>query len=246
MPTAMQRRMSWVRSFQRNRRRRRSYSINRRRRHYRRNPYPMAGAVTSLAAGNPRRRHYRSNRRRHYYTRNRRYRRNPGRVAGFIGRGLPFGLPSLKTVGWAVAGFSGTAAIQTMLWGATPGQGLIPSTWTLNADGTPSTLAKYGILLASVAITHLLVRMFQAPQAGTATIGGSLYAAGQAIHDFLPGVVPGMRAYTPLHAYTPLRAYHRWGMPQLASQNIGATNLPVGWAPNGAMDIVAQRLRRFN
>jgi hypothetical protein len=68
-----------------------------------------------------------------------------------------------------------------------------------------------------------------------------------------------MRAYTPIYggsmrAYTPIHhggrpgmaAYHQWSMPQLASQNIGASNLPVGWAKDGAMDILSQRFRRFN
>lgn len=192
-----------------------------------------------VAAPNPRRHRY-------HYRRNRRYRRNPGRLSGFISRSGPFGLPSLKSVGWAVAGFSGTAAIQTVLMGSTPGQGLIPASFALNADGTPSMLVKYGSLVGSVAITHALVRAFDSASAATATLGGSLFAAAQVIHDLLPGVVPGLHAYTPLHAYTNLHAYHRFGMPQLASQNIGASNLPVGWATSGGMDIVAQRLRRFN
>jgi hypothetical protein len=130
--------------------------------------------------------------------------------------------------------------------GSTPGTGLIPSSWALNADGSPSMMVKYGSLIGSVAITHALVRAFSSGSAATATLGGSLYAAAQVIHDLLPGVVPGLHAYTPLHAYTNLHAYHRFGMPHLASQNIGASNLPVGWAGSGAMDIVAQRLRRFN
>jgi hypothetical protein len=249
MATAMQRRMAYVRSFQHNRRKRRSYALNprrrrhyrmnRRRRHYRRNPYPMAGTVASLA-GNPRRR------RRHHYRMNRRhYRRNPGRVRRILSSSY-FGLPSLETVGWSVVGFSGTAAIQSMLWGTTPGAGLIPATWATNADGTESKLAKYGVLLGSVILVHMAVRAFRPTWAAIATTGAGLYVASQAIVDFLPGVVPGFRAYTPLHAYTPLRAYHRWSMPQLASQNIGAGNLPVGWNQYGGMDILAQRLRRFN
>lgn len=251
MASAMSRRMAWVRSFKHNRRRhnpRRHYRLrtNRRRRHYRANPYPMAGTVASLA-GNPRRR-----RRRHHYAllgnrRHRRnYRRNPSNGVRRILGASYFGLPSLETVGWSVVGFSGTAAIQSMLWGTTPGGGLIPSTWATNADGSESKLAKYGVLLGSVAITHMIVRAFRPAWAPIATAGAGLFVASQAISDFLPGVVPGFRAYTPLHAYTPLRAYSRWGSPQLASQNIGASNLPVGWNPNGGMDILAQRLRRFN
>ena len=249
--TAMQRRMSYVRSFQHNRRRRRHhyslnprrrrhYRMNRRRRTYRRNPYPLGGTVAALA-GNPRRR------RRHHYmmNRRRRYRRNPGGVRRMLSTSY-FGLPSLETVGWSVVGFSGTAAIQSMLWGSTPGGGLIPTTWATNADGSESKIAKYGVLLLSVIGTHMLVRAFRPQWAPIATAGAGLFVASNAIHDFLPGVIPGFRAYTPLHAYTPLRAYTRWGSHGLASQNIGASNLPVGWNQNGAMDILAQRLRRFN
>src|SRR5262249_56664609 len=134
-------------------------------------------------------------------------------------------------------------------WGTTPGHGLIPITWATNADGTESKLVKYGTLLGSVALLHMLVRMFRPAWATIATAGAGLYVASQALADFLPGVVPGFRAYTPIHgmsAYTPLRAYGRWTSHGLASQNIGASNLPVGWNQNGGMDILAQRLRRFN
>ena len=251
--TAMQRRMSYVRSFQKNRRRkryslnprrRRHYSMNRRRRHYRRNPYPLGGTVAALAGNPRRRRRYRRNST-HYWMNRRRYRRNPGRLRSLLTASY-FGLPSLATIGWSVVGFSGTAALQSMLWGQTGGGGLIPATWTVNADGSESKIAKYGVLLGAVAIMHMLVRQFRPSWAPIATAGGGLYIASQAIHDFLPGVVPGFRAYTPLHAYTPLRAYSRWGSHGLASQNIGAGNLPVGWNSSGAMDILAQRFRRFN
>lgn len=241
MATKAQRHMAWVRSFQKNRRRRRHHHTmmnRRRRRNYRRrhNPYPMAGTVTALA-GNPRRRHH--HRRHHYMINRRRRRRNPGRMSRIASTSY-FGIPSLQTIGWSVVGFSGTAALNGFV------SGLVPTSWQTNADGSPSKIAKYGALAVSVAGLHTLVRMFRPAQAQVATIGAGLYAASVIIHDFLPGTLPGLQAYTPLHAYTPLRAYHRWGMPQLASQNIGATNLPVGWAPNGAMDILPQRLRRFN
>jgi hypothetical protein len=248
MATAMQRRMSYVRSFQKNRRRhhvlanrrRRHYRMNRRhRRNYRRNPYPMAGTVASLA-GNPRRRRRLNPRRRHYVmmNRRRRYRHNPGLFSQSY-----FGLPSLQQVGWSVVGFSGTAAIQNILWGQ-GGTGLIPSSLTQF-----STAMKYVVLVASGAITHMVVRWFRPQWAATATIGSGLYIASQIVHDFLPGVIPGMSAYTPLHAYAPLSRlgqYHGWGRSGLASQNIGASNIPVGWASHGAMDILAQRFRRFN
>lgn len=232
MATRAQRHMAWVRSFQKNRRRTRSYRMhNRRRRRYNRrrhNPYPMAGAVTSLAAGNPRRRR---RHRHHYRMMNRRRRRNPG----FASRSY-FGLPSLSTVGWSVVGFSGAAAINGIV------QGLVPTAITSVSPG----LGKYLGLAGSVAITHMVARMVRPAATQVITIGAGLYAASVLIHDFLPNTLPGLSAYTPLHAYTPLAAYHRWGMPQLASQNIGATNLPVGWATSGAMDILPQRLRRFN
>jgi hypothetical protein len=218
----------------------------------------MAGAVTSLAA-NPRRR------RRHTYRmltnrRNprRRYRHNPNGLRSIYSTGY-FGLPSIQSVLWSVVGFSATAAIQTFLWGSNGGTGILPAQLATNADGTPSMIAKYGVLLASVAATHMLVRWFRPAWAATSTIGAGLFAASQIVHDVLPGVIPGMRAYTPIYggsmrAYTPIHhggrpgmaAYHQWSMPQLASQNIGASNLPVGWAKDGAMDILSQRFRRFN
>lgn len=235
---SMKRHMAWVRSFQHNRRRRRYAMTNRRRRrsrrNYRRNPYPLAGAVTSLAAGNPRRR------RRRYFARNRRHRRNYRRNPGMLSRSY-FGLPSLQTVGWSVVGFSGAAALNGFLGG------LVPAAWSSNADGSVSKISKYVVLAGSVAAAHMLARTFRPSAAEVVTIGAGLYAASVIIHDFLPGTLPGLQAYTPLHAYTPIhgmRAYH--AMPQLASQNIGATNLPVGWASHGAMDILPQRLRRFN
>ena len=255
--SAMQRRMAYVRSFQRNRRkrhtyalnprRRRHYSLNRRRvrRNYRRNPYPMAGTVAALA-GNPRRRrhHYFTNRRHHYRRNYRRYRRNPAIYSQSY-----LGLPSLQTVAWSVIGYSGTAAAMSFLWGTGGGgTGILPASLTSlgSTTGGSSTIMKYVVLLGSVAAVHMLVRSFRPAQAQIATVGAGLYAASQIIHDFIPGVVPGLNAYTPLHAYTPLRAYHGWGRAGLASQNIGASNLPVGWSSHGAMDILAQRLRRFN
>jgi hypothetical protein len=174
---------------------------------------------------------------------NYRRRRNPG----FYTTGY-FGLPSLQTVAWSVIGFSATAFIQTTLWGTSGGgTGLLPASLTTDATGTTSKIMKYAVLLGSVALVHTIIRMVRPAQAQIATVGSGLYAASQVIHDLMPGTFPGLSAYTPLAAYTPLRAYHgAWGRRGLSSQNIGASNLPVGWNQHGAMDVIAQRLRRFN
>jgi hypothetical protein len=207
----------------------------------------MAGMVSSIA--NPRR--HRRHRRR-YVMLNRRhrrhYRRNPS-LSGIYSSSY-FGLPSIQSVGWSVVGFSGTAAVQNFLWGSSAGTGLIPASWTQSTMGGVSTAMKYGVLIGSAAIVHMIIRAVRPAMAPTAAIGSGLFIASQAIHDFLPGVVPGLSAYTPLHgmrAYTPLHAYQGWSRHGgLASQNIGASNLPVGWNAHGGMDILAQRFRRFN
>lgn len=234
--------MAWVRSFQRKRNPRRHYMRNRRRRYYRRNPYPMAGVTTAI--GNPRRRRYY---RRNPYMRNRRhYRRNPN--FGQVFSRSYAGLPTVKSVVWGLVGYSGTAILK----------GFVDS-WMPTSINTQSGFGKYISLLVSLAGMHAIARVVIKQGASIATIGGGIYVASQAIHDFMPGVVPGLNAYTPLmHAYTPLRRYvhgggmpqlaahARFGMPQLASQAIGASNIPVAWAGDGAMDILAQRFRRFN
>lgn len=229
--------MAWVRSHQRNPRRR-YYSRNARRR-YGRNPYPMAGTVTALA--NPRRRrHYRMNP-------HRRYRRNPSFRSAFS-RSYA-GLPSLKSVVWGLVGYSGTAMLKGFVDG-----------WMPASINTQSGIGKYVSMLISLAGMHTIARVVIREGAATATIGGGIYVASQVIHDFMPNVLPGLNAYTPLmHAYTPImRRYvggggmpqlassYRFGMPHLASQAIGASNIPVAWAADGAMDILAQRFRRFN
>lgn len=233
--------MKWVRSFQRKKNPRRRYMRNRRRYSYRKNPYPLAGVTTAI--GNPRRRHHR------YYARNphRRYRRNPSFARAFS-RSYA-GLPTIKSVVWGLVGYSGTAVIK----------GFVDS-WMPTSINTQSGFGKYISLLISLAGMHAIARVVIKQGASIATIGGGIYVASQAVHDFMPGVLPGLNAYTPLmHAYTPLRRYvhgggampqlaahARFGMPQLASQAIGAGNIPVAWAPDGAMDILAQRFRRFN
>lgn len=245
------RHMAWVRSFQRNRRyrhnrRRRYYAMNRRhyrrnyRRRYRRNPYPMAGTTVGLL--NPRR-----HRRHRYYAMNRRrhYRRNPSFSSAFA-RSYA-GLPSIKSVVWGLVGYSGTAMLTGFV-----------NQWMPTSIDTSQGWGKYLSMLISLAGLHAIARVVIKGGAEVATLGGGIYVGSQIVHDLAPGALPGLGAYTPLHAYTPLRRYvggggmpqlaagHRFGMPYLASQAIGASNIPVAWAKDGAMDILAQRFRRFN
>jgi hypothetical protein len=212
---------------------------NRSRRSYRRrNPYPMAGVVSAI--GNYRRRHH--------------YKHNPS-ISG-IARGT-LGLPPLMPVVYGAGGFIGTAMVQGFV------DTLVPATWKVNSDGSPSMIAKYGEIAASIGITTFASKMILGRGASAmAAVGGGIYALQQAVHDFLPGAIPGMHSYTPLKSYTPLRPSSAMGrgietaggqfpqlatrasMPQLAARDIGAKK-SAGFADDGGMNVVAQRFRRF-
>jgi hypothetical protein len=226
------RHMAWVRSHRKsNRRRRRS------------NPYPMAGTVAALA--NPRRR------RRHSRKHNpHRRRRNPGALST-AARGM-FGLPPLMPVVYGFGGFVGTAMIQGFV------DTLVPVSMKTNADGTPNMITKYVEIAGSILGLVFLAKQFvNRGAAAMAGVGGGIYLATQVAHDFAPGVIPGMHAYTPMKSYTPLRPSSTMGrgmarsitsagggFPGLAAPDHGAAN-SADFAANGGMNLVGQRFRRF-
>lgn len=208
-------------------------SFRRKRKH---NPYPMAGTVAAL---NPRRR------RKHHRKHNpHRRRRNPVMREA---RGM-FGLPPLMPIVWGTAGLAGTAMIQGFL------DTLVPVSMKTNTDGTPNLLTKYVEIAGSIiAITWIGKSVLGRGPAALLGIGGGIYAATQLAHDFAPGMIPGMHAYTPLRAYTALRPGSSMGrsirsagggMPQLAAPDHGAANTP-DFAAHGGMNLVGSRFRRF-
>jgi hypothetical protein len=236
------RHMAWVRSF-----RRKGNARKHHRKHRRGNPYPMAGTVAGLL--NPRRRkHYRKN------PHHRRRRSNPFSVSS--ARGF-FGLPPAMTIVWTGAGFAATAMVQGFL------DTLVPVSWKTNADGTPNLMTKYGEIVVSIlAVTMGGKALLGHGPATFLGIGGGVYIVQQAAHDFVPGMIPGMHAYTPLKAYTPLNPSSSMGrsvesagggfpqlarrdsMPHLAAPDHGAQNNAF-FAADGGMNAVANRFRRF-
>jgi hypothetical protein len=231
------RHMAWVRSFRKKNRH------HKRHRMYRRsNPYPMGGAVAAL---NPRRRRHRKS--------------NPGGFSGLMRGGL--GIPPLMTIVWTGLGFVGTAMIQGFI------DTLIPISWKTNTDGTPNLLTKYGEIAASIVAVSYGGKLLGGGKSTLFGIGGGVYMAQQAAHDFFPNVIPGMHAYTPLNAYTPLlpsglsgmrgmrgivgssggafpQLASRASMPRLAAPDQGFRN-SANFADDGAMQVVAERFRRF-
>jgi len=207
-------------------------------RKHRRNPYPMAGTVAAL--GNPRRHH-----RKH----------NP-----FSFSRSSLGLPSIQPVLFGAGGFIATAAAQGFI------DTLVPLTWKTNADGTPNLMTKYGEIIVSIILTSWVGKMvFSGKDTSMIAVGGGIFGLQQAAHDFIPGMIPGMHAYTPLKAYTPLRPSGTMGkivgsaggsfpqlatrpslvsMPQLAAPAQGFRN-SAAFAADGAMEVVAERFRRF-
>lgn len=210
--------MAWVRSFQK-----------RRRKHN----YVMAGPVVGL---NPKRR------RRHG---RKTYRKNPGRARAFSRATRGFlGLPPVMPVVYGVGGFVAVAGLQGVV------QGFLPAEWVTDpATGKENMLTKYGVLIVSLIGTTYLAKMVLGPGgAALAGIGGGIYIATQAAHDFMPGVIPGMHQYAPIGGYTQIRAYRqiRQYAPigQIAAPDFGATNT-ANSAGNGGANIVQARFRRF-
>ena len=214
-------------------------SFRKKNRHYRKhrkhNPYPLAGTVSALAN-------------------HRRYRKhNPGGIGSFA-RGT-LGLPPLMPVVYGASGFIATAATQGFI------DTLAPAGYTAST----SMLAKYvEIGLGIVVVTWAAKHFFGGGAAAFVAIGGGIFALQQGAHDFIPGMIPGMHAYTPLKAYTPARRSGastmgrqiesaggempqlatRDSMPQLAARDIGAKN-SASFADDGGMNVVAARFRRF-
>lgn len=217
-------------------------------RHRKHNPYPLAGTVAAL--GNAR-----------HGKKHRRHRKhNPG------GGGLPtlrgLGLPPAMPVVYGAGGFIGTAAVQGFI------DTLAPAGYT----AAVSPLAKYiEIGLSIVLVTWGAKKFISGGAAAFAAVGGGIFALQQAVHDFIPGMIPGMHSYTPLKSYTPVRmaqastmgafAVESAGgaMPQLATRDSmpqlaafrGMRAPDQGWKDNaffaadGGMNIVAERFRRF-
>lgn len=228
------RHMAWVRSFRKN-------AHRKSRKSHRRNPYPMAGTVAAL---NPRRRH------------GGRRKRNPG----FSFSRSTLGLPNVQPVLFGAAGFVATAAVQGFV------DTLVPSNWKTNADGTPNLMTKYGEIIVSIVLVSWAGKLLKIGGSQMLAIGGGIYAIQQAAHDFIPGMIPGMHSYTPLKAYAQLRPGSTMGrlaadvgsaggaFPQLALRNGGGLNLAApaqgfrnnaNFAPDGGMNVVAERFRRF-
>jgi len=218
-------------------------------------------------------RHSYKKNRHHSRSRRRKSRRNPYPMAGTVAalgnprrrhykynppllRGL--GIPPLMPVVWGAGGFIATAAAQGFI------DTLAPAGW----NASSSMVGKYleigaSIVLVSWAAKHFISR----GAAAFAAVGGGIYAMQQAVHDFFPGVIPGMHSYTPLRAYTPARramastmgavvesAGGSW--PQLATRDampqLAAFRAPdhgfkesAGFAADGGMNVVAERFRRF-
>jgi len=200
------------------------------RRRRRKHNYVMAGPVVGM---NPRRR--------------RRRKHNPSRARRAITRGRGFlGLPPVMPVVYGVGGFVATAGLQGVV------TGFLPTEWVTDAaTGKPNLLTKYGVLVVSlIGTTWIAKAVMGGGAAALAGIGGGIYIASQAAHDFIPNTIPGMGdyednrigSYTGVRAYRQIRQYAQIG--QVAAPDFGAIN--TAWsAPNGAANIVQARFRRF-
>jgi len=145
-------------------------------------------------------------------------------------------------------------------------QGFIDTLLPATMNAATSQVAKYGEIIVSIVVVSMGAKaLFGSSASAIAGVGGGIYLMTQAAHDFLPGMIPGMHAYTPLKAYTPvlsrsqfrgLRAIvetapggmpqlaTRDGMPQLATMDQGFKLTP-NFAQDGSMNVVGERFRRF-
>lgn len=207
----------------------RSFQKRRRKRNY-----VMAGPVFGA---NPRRRRRKANP----------SRRSRVRAAVTRGRGF-LGLPPVMPIVYGSAGFVAVAGLQGVV------TGFLPTEWVTDpATNTENKLTKYGVLAVSlIGTTWIAKSVFGAGPAALAGIGGGIYTVSQLVHDFLPGTVPGMSAYSGIGSYEQIRAYRQVrqyapignGGGSLAAPDFGAVN-SAGFAPNGAANIVQARFRRF-
>jgi hypothetical protein len=98
---------------------------------------------------------------------------------------MGFQLPPLMPVVYAGAGFVTAPAVEGFLAGFLP------------TEITSSTIGKYVVRLGSVIGGTWLVRRFLGQNAATYYgIGGGAYILTSAIKEFMPGVIPGLGAYT--------------------------------------------------
>lgn|SRR5215475_795767 len=202
----------------------------RRRRRTRRNPWPMAGTVAAI---NPRRR--RRGRRNAARRRHRRGRRNPA-VLGLA-------LPPIKIVAYTGLGFIGTPVLEGFLNGVLP------------VSLTSTTLGKYASKIASVLGLTFISKMVLGRAASMYVgVGGGVYVLTSAVREFLPTLLPAgtLSAYAvPSRNFLQRSSMQSYMKPTsrtfntLGAANYGAFNTPNS-APNGGMNLVAQRFRRFN
>lgn len=208
--------------------------------HRKHNPYPMAGTVAAL--GNARHGKHRKH--------------NPGLLRS-VARGM-FGLPPLMPVVYGGSGFIATAAAQGFI------DTLVPAGY----QASQSMLAKYLEIAAGIVIvTWGAKHFFGRGAAAFVAVGGGIFALQQGVHDFIPGMIPGMHSYTPLKSYTPARRAAASTMgavvesaggdfPQLATRDsmpqLAAMRGPdhgfkqsARFAADGGMNVVAERFRRF-
>lgn len=176
-----------------------------------------------VAIYNPRRKRSRRNPV-HRKARRRGYRRNPAL--------LGFQLPPLMPVVYAGAGFVAPPVVEGFLAGFLP------------TEFAASTLGKYATRFASVIGGTWLVQRFVGRNAAMYFgIGGGAYILTSAIREFMPGVIPGLGAYTvagqtavpfQLGAYT--RQLGQGGEPWAGGMTIQRS---------GGTGTVPMRLRRF-
>lgn len=192
------------------------------RRARRSNP-PVRRRRRAVAAARPRRvRRYRRN---PVARRRRSYKRNPSIM------GLQ--LPSLKDFLYTGIGFA-----------AAPGvEGFVSS--YLPTDITANTAGRYAVKIGTVGLTAWAVRQFIGSSEGNRVLlGGAIYVAMSAIKDFMPGVIPGLGAYTPSGPYQSGAMLRRVGMGAYTGYgNIGAYTgyKQLGYAGAGVPVIPSRR-----
>jgi hypothetical protein len=198
----------------------------RRRRTARRNPYPLAGVAL-----NPRRRRRSSHLRNPHRRRRHVMRRNPA----FLG----VALPGIKQIGLAAGGYIGTQVISSYLMGATSPVpvSMIPST----------PIGRYAFYIGTaLGLTFAAKKLSGSSDAAFVAVGSSVFIIKQALMDFMPGVLPGLSAYTPGNGgmrLAQLGAYTRGTGPN--QQTLGAygrANFP---GSQGTRNIIPTRFNRF-
>lgn len=152
--------------------------------------------------------------------RRRRAKRNPSFLGANSRIAGMFGFPPLQSVLYAGAGLIGTPMLEARLIGFLP------------ASITGNALGKYGVRIATVlALSFVASKTLGREQAKMVALGGGAYVLASAAREFA-----GVGAYTAnLSAYTKQLSAPAWGAQR------GGTAV----APDGGMNIVAGRFRRF-